>query len=305
MQFRAFHAAALAAILLVVVMSPALLLNDRLDEDRDLASVARRDHGFVFSRFDKLDPAREAVVLRAPQVGFAPEEVRVLRNFLAEGGGLLLVDDVGSGRDLLIRLGVGIQTTSARVFTPGFEGTPERIVSVSSGALVGLPAEVVVSRPVAVLGGTPLLVTPELAWLDLNDNSRADLGEPLSVTVLAAIQTYGRGTLVVVGDPDILGPSAPPEIKRVLLQAVAPEGTRLVFDEAHGRFSDPLALNSIFTGRLGATQQTVILILGLVLGALAVLAPRVIASRRRRAPVRISGPDARIAREALAELDRS
>lgn len=295
---RPFHAAGIALLVVLALVAPALVVADRVEAIDAFAGAAGRERTLRFSPLAELDPAG-GLVLLAPQVGYSADEVRAVRSFLDAGGRVLLADDVGAGRDLLAALGVGITTTGARVYTPGFEERPDRIVAEHTGALAGWPEEVVTTRPVEVVGGIPLLVTPELAWADLNDNGRPDLDEPVRQTVVAALQPVGRGLLVVVGDPDL---ARADEVGVALLRAVAPEGSRLEFDLGHTRLVDPFGVASVLAGRASVATGTAILMLAAGIAALAVLAPRLVGARRARARTAPKALD-RVSREALAELE--
>lgn len=267
-------------------------------------SAAGFEATFAFSHVPHLDPSRDAFVIASPRVGFASDEVARLNAFMVAGGRVLAAVDGPVGKQFLEDLGAGVLVSTERVFTPGFNGSADRVVVVSTGRLPDLPGEAVLSRPVLVLGGTAALVTPELTWRDLNDNGRADLGEPLAPGAVAAVAHVGAGVLIVVGDPDAIGVSSP-ETAFAFFGEAARGGRVLVFDESHRTRSDPLMLNGILAGSASPAAATGILMLTLAIGAFAVLGPRV-ASRRppRRALRGAHRMDPRVLRDVLSELDR-
>ena len=253
----------------------------------------------VFARGFALDPSTDALLIVAPSVGYTDDEVLALRGFMSSGGRLLVADDRGVGVDLLARLAVGVALTSTVVYSPAFEGDPDRLVTLSTGAEPSFPAEVILSRPALVEGGEPLLLAPELAWLDLNDNGRPDLQEPLRSGALAARAPVGRGELVVVGDGDVFEGSQV-ELSRVLLASLGEDGARqVVVDEAHRALSDPVGTNDLLAGRLGALPATGILMLSLAVAAAAAFLPRL---RRVRRDSRFP-PASDEAAAAIQELD--
>lgn len=253
-----------------------------------------------FARDVAPDPERDALLIVTPSVGYRDAEVIALRGFLAAGGRVLLADDHGVGENLLARLAVGVSSSGTPVYSPGFDVDPDRLVTLSTAAVPGLPAEVVLTRPVLLAGGEPILRAPDLAWLDVNDNGRPDLGEPLRSGALAVRAPVGKGELIVIGDPDVFG-AAHEATARALLVALGEDGARrILVDESHRALSDPLGANAVLAGGMGALAATGILMLTVVVAAAAVLRPRVRRVAPVRAPLRARGETIR---DVLEELE--
>lgn len=314
--WRTPHAALVALALVALVLLPAFFLASepgsalagRVARFEAGASprfeVAGVDASFFFGDVPALDPSRDALLVVAPRVGYSDAEVLALASFVERGGRLLVADDGGVARDLLARLGLGVESTTSAVYSPGFATDPARLVTLSTGVVPGLAAEVVLTRPVVVRGGDPVLLSPDLAWLDLNDDGSPDVGEPLAPAVLAARTRAGAGELLVVGDPDAVSADAPGSARALVDWLVAGE-RRLVVDEGHRVASDPLGLNALLAGAQGPVVGTGILILTLALGAFVVLGPRLVRGerKRKRAPLAARHPSALVA-EVLGELKR-
>lgn len=314
--WRVVHAVMLGLVLLAVGLAPAMLVAS--EGGSSLAgrvarfeagatprhAVAGADASFFFGDVPPLDPSRDALLVVAPRVGYSDAEVLALASFVERGGRLLVADDGGVASDLLARLGLGVESSTSAVYSPGFARDPARLVTLSTGALPGLAAEVVLTRPVVVRGGEPVLVSPDLAWLDLNDNGSPDVGEPLEPAVLAATARAGAGELLVVGDADAVSADAP-ETARALVAWLVLGERRLVVDEGHRVASDPLGLNAVLAGAQGTVVGTGILIFTLALGAFVVLGPRLVRGERKRtrAPLAARHPSALVA-EVLGELKR-
>lgn len=297
MRLHALHAAIVALVVFTATLLPVLFVTD--DAHSVLAHEPPRGAAYRFDSLSALDPAADALVIVAPSVGYESAEIEQLSRFLRAGGRVLLADGGGVARQLVTQLGSGLDLTGISVYTPGFSGTPDQIVTLSTGA-VALPSEVVLTRPVTVSGGIPVLVTPELAWHDLNGNGRPDLGEPLAPAAVAALAGLGGGELLVVGHPDaVLRGDA---LTDALLAWASDDGARrLVFDEAHRARSDPLAFNALLATRLGAMASTAILMGVLGVGAFVALGPRW--SARPSPPAKVRVDDA-LLREALLELEQ-
>jgi hypothetical protein len=136
---------------------------------------------------------------RAPTAG----EATAYHDFVAAGNTLLLADDFGEGNTLLKAVGGTIRLDQRNL------SSLDREYQVSAAPLgfpvMGAPftnniTKVVFNHPVVVTGGTPLLETSLLSWIDENGNGRADPTEPLGRFAIAATEPVGDGRVVVVGD---------------------------------------------------------------------------------------------------------
>ena len=134
------------------------------------------------------------------------EEEAAYRSFLNAGNTLIIADDFNSGNDLL-------QTLSSSIrFERGNLLSLEREFEVAS-APIGYPAaddnlvsdlsKIVFNHPVALSGGTPLLNTTPLSWIDKDGNRLINRSEPLNRFTLAAEENLGEGRLIVIGDASL------------------------------------------------------------------------------------------------------
>lgn len=309
------HAAALAALLLAGLSAGPLLLDDARDTGvshpelrRDWDNQGRvtffgQDARLVLSRAPTLDAQEEALFVLSPALAYSEDEVRRVREFVYDGGTLLVTGGRGAGKQLLDELEAGVTLSGVSLYTPVFDQTPDRMLAQSTGHVPGLAPEVVLTRPVDVHGGVAILRAPEPTWEDVNDNGRPDLDEGIVTAVVAAESTFGEGRVIVVGD-DRFFERASVEAQRALVDWASGSGARrIVLDEAHRVQSDPFGLAPLLGASLGLVPATGMLMGVAGLGALLVLRPKLRRKAPPRAVPRARARDARLAEEALSELD--
>lgn len=162
------------------------------------------------SEYDDV-PARDSVaVVLSPDQGYGERSAGRLRQFLAEGGTVVVAEDYGPhGNDLLATLGA-----SARV-----DGRPLRdernhyrspALPVATN-VTGAPAEVGVEQltlnhgtAVEPNGSTVLVRSSGFAYLDSNGNEALDDDEELASYPVVTTEAVGAGQVVVVSDPSLL-----------------------------------------------------------------------------------------------------
>lgn len=155
---------------------------------------------------DLAGQANATLLVVAPWSAPSDDEARRVRDFLAAGNTVVVADDFNQGSDYLAAIGSSLR------FGTGNLSSLDRAYELTS-APFGVPApgaegmqnitRVIFDRPVEVRGGTPLLETSFLSWIDVDGNARADTGEPLGRYVLAAAEEVGNGRIVAVGDASL------------------------------------------------------------------------------------------------------
>jgi hypothetical protein len=238
---------------------------------------------------DRLEPERHAVLIVGPQRAYQPDEAQRVRQFLQDGGRVLLADDTGSAKRLLERLDLGISIPGIPVYTPGYSKQTDFPVAQTTHLLPDLPETVVLNTASIVQGqGDDVLVTPAFAWLDTDADGRPDLDEPRGTYSLAKRIHVGQGQLLVIGDASILTPEMQDEATvDALLQWLTREGQRtLLLDEGHRAAADPAQIAPLLATGGNATLKVLALLLGLAAAAAYTLGIRI----RRRAPAKTRRP---------------
>lgn len=305
-------AIAAAGIVGVVIAGPFLLaedsrtmmgraeLADPLETPLGL-QVDGRPLRFVLGREPALDPRSDALLVRGPDVGYEPNEVTAIRNFLHAGGVAAIVGSNAVTEDLLERMGTGLRLVGPPLYTPSFETRPDRFLARNTGVFAELPADVASPRPRAVLGGEAILVAPEPTWADANANGRPDLGEERVFAAVAARAAVGSGWIIVVGyTPE---DSREDPIETAVLDRLAADGRTIVVDEAHRIRSDPFLIAPALSGSPPTSWAAAILMMTVGLGLAVALQPRLLRPRRRRASPRDSRYPPELVRELVSELE--
>jgi hypothetical protein len=134
------------------------------------------------------------------------ERTRAYKNFLAHNNTLLLCDDTGAVSPLLEDLQSIISVLPGTVSSVERDYVTTAAVrgyATGNHTLVDGVSAVLFNRPRALEGGTPLLQTSLLSWVDENENGRIESEESVGQYCLGAYEEIGGGELVVVGDPGI------------------------------------------------------------------------------------------------------
>lgn len=237
-----------------------------------------------------------ALVISEPSLGFTDEEAAALYDWVFTGGNLLLADDSVVGVDLTIRMGIPVQMVPARLYSPIFDVTPDRIPLMDLGTVPGLPSGITTSRPLLIIGGHDAVLVPTLTWADRNDNGKPDLDEILAKGSILSVIDVGAGTILILSDPSIYHR----EEARDALHAFITEGTReIVIDGSHGTRVDPFSTNVMLTRSPPQAAAIALALAAVVLLFIVVARPAL----ERVAPRRQAPTSDELVRQALTELE--
>ncbi|QSZ67608.1 DUF4350 domain-containing protein [Methanofollis aquaemaris] len=208
---------AAAAILLICLSAVVFHLSTTYD-DYSRYNVQWNGTSAFFSHLEEqraqtiTDPADlinydDALLLViAPEGPPGPERIRAYNNFLARNNTLVLCDDAGEVAGLLAALPTTVSILPGTVSSVEREYTTTAAVRgypVGNHTLVEGVSTVLFNRPMALEGGTPLLQTPLLSWIDEDRNGRINGEETVGRYQLGVTEEIGGGELVVIGDPGI------------------------------------------------------------------------------------------------------
>lgn len=175
-----------------------------------LASFSRQFEATPVSLLDGLpsEPAGTTLVI-VPYARFTDSELENVRGYISAGGTLLLLDDYGYGNQILEHLELDLRFGQEVLLDPLFNYRNERLVRITDlAATVGDAVDSIVLNHATSLSGA--LNAQVVAWssrfsfLDQNDNSVWDEGEPRGPLPVAAALPVEEGHLVLVADPSIL-----------------------------------------------------------------------------------------------------
>lgn len=241
-------------------------------------------------------PETSALVVAEPSLGFTDEEAVALYGWVFRGGNLLIVDDSVVGVDLTVRMGIPVELVPARLYSPVFDQTPDRIPLMDLGTIPGLPSGITTSRPLLIIGGHDAVLVPTLTWSDRNDNGRPDLDEVLAQGSILSVVDIGSGIIVILSDPSLY---LREDAREALHAFITDGGRELVMDGSHGTRVDPFATNVVLTGS-PPRAATIALILAATLLVFFIVARPAL---QRVAPRRAPPARDELVRQALTELD--
>lgn len=190
--------------------------NPSWDGTTDLRSMADErgtDTGFVqnASTYRSLQPDGTLAIVLSPDESYGDGDARAMRQFVANGGTLLVATDFGStGNALLADVGA-----SARV-----DGRPLRDEQIYGASPAFLEATNVSDHPLtagvdrltlnhgsSVTTGsgnvTTLVATSPFAYHDENQNDELDDTESVGSYPVATVEPVGDGQIIVVSDPSM------------------------------------------------------------------------------------------------------
>jgi hypothetical protein len=160
-------------------------------------------------------PQESALVL-IPYQSFTEEELEQVRQYVADGGTMLLLDDYGYGNQVLEYLGVLPRFTNLVLMDP-FKYLPDTNSYFPRADLLSSDESAVEERVIALnhassldLEGVPedrfslLANSSRLSYLDENDNSLWDKEEEKGPLPVACAMDYEAGHVVLIADPSIL-----------------------------------------------------------------------------------------------------
>lgn len=145
----------------------------------------------------------------APSMNFTAEEAGAVSSFLNDGGRVVVMDDYGTSNSLLEGINSPIRLNRVPLCqdkdfykSPAFPNvrdiSPSTVTSNVTLLVFNHPVPLSISGDASVIAATS-----GSAWLDYDDDRRLGPDEKLGQYPLIASTSYGRGELIVVGDPDL------------------------------------------------------------------------------------------------------
>ena len=169
---------------------------------------------FSADQIDSLDDLpglpEKSVLVAIPYLDYSDEELAEVKQFIDDGGTLLLIDDYGYGNNILEYLGVSVRFTNKPLLDPIFSYKNQYLPRITDFApeVKENDIDVIMLNHATTL--TNVVESGVIAWsssasfLDINENGVLDEGEPKGPFVVAAEFRLGKGTLALVSDPSII-----------------------------------------------------------------------------------------------------
>jgi hypothetical protein len=165
--------------------------------------------------YTQQQPSETIAVVLAPTESYSPTDIAAIRQFIRDGGTLLIADNFGpttdttpEGNDLLEAVGATARFDGALLRDEQeYDRSPALPITdaVSPHPYTQGVDELVLNYGTAVTpnGATPLVETSSFAYLDRNRSGSLDGNETLQQYPVVTVEAVGDGQVVAVSDPSI------------------------------------------------------------------------------------------------------
>jgi len=152
----------------------------------------------------------KGILLAIPYLDYTDEELTRIKQFVDDGGTLLLMDDFGYANNVLEYLGVSARFTHYHLLDPLFCYKNQSMPQITDFApeVKESNIDVIMLNHATTL--TNIMESEVIAWsstasfLDLNENGSWDTNEPKGPLAIAAEFRLGKGRLALVSDPSVV-----------------------------------------------------------------------------------------------------
>jgi hypothetical protein len=201
----------MASLLIVVGLALAMPSMDDFDLDNPGWNGLSKFKSMVEpnSGLEGLNPVDSVLFLIGPSKPFSEADVSAFKMFLMEGGLVVLMDDYGSGNDLLAALNLSARFINVELRDPLFRGKDSRlvkIVDVKASPYTLNVSSLIFNCATALDGvreGEVLAYSTPFSYLDGNGNGLPDEGEPRGPFPVMAEIEYGEGVLILISDSSL------------------------------------------------------------------------------------------------------
>ena len=158
---------------------------------------------------------QQDVLIVVPYSPFTTADLVQMKQFVENGGKLILMDDFGYGNSFLAYAGVSARFDNTPLLDPLFNYKNEyfpRILDFSAGVTNSGIKLIAFNHGSALSGVSPsqaIAWSSSMSFLDTNQNGNLDPGEPQGPFVVAASISLGGGTIDLVSDSSLIMNAAP------------------------------------------------------------------------------------------------
>ena len=210
-------------LLLVVILTAAVSLvciwfypsfQDFMETNTEwngIRTFANESGATVISSLDMVPESPDkSVLIVIPGIDYSDQELARLKQFITDGGTLLLMDDFGYGNTILTYLGVDARFSGKPLLDPLFCYRNQSMPRITDFGeqLKERDIFVITLNHATTLNG--VVADQVVAWsstssfLDTNDNGAWEQDEPQGPFAVAAVLTMGKGSLKLVSDPSVI-----------------------------------------------------------------------------------------------------
>ena len=227
-----------------------------------------------FSEFS-IPPKNSTIIIIAPQTAFTEQEGSYMRQFLLNGGKLLLADDFGTGNDLLAKLNTTYRFSGRLLLDLSYEKRPSFVTIFtfvnSTHPFLQNVSRLLLNYPTYLTpenGTRALAFSSELSWIDHNQDGIHNQYERSGPFPILAIEPYGEGEVILLSDPSVFINSMNHQLNNSqfrsnLFSSLFDERTIVLIDESHREFPVPLRIVYDFPTTLSLELKISILLLAI------------------------------------------
>ncbi len=217
-----------------------------------------------------LDPLKSALIVIGPTLEFSAAEGQMVGDFVRGGGKLLLADDFGTGNSLLQGMNATSRFSGYLLMDLAFDKQPEFPLCFDLNAksnITGRISTLLFNFPSSIVAGTgtqTLASSSVASWLDVNGNHLRDWTETFEPRPLIALESMGKGSILLVSDPSLLINGMLNQSDNQIFEnnsmAFLSQGREnIFFDESHRDFFDPVTVSMKTIGGLPDLIKAVII----------------------------------------------
>ena len=151
-------------------------------------------------------PKNTTLLIIAPHHHPTSQELAAYSAFLKDGNMIFLADDFGTGNEILSGIGSRISILPGNLSSLDRRFLdPYSVVAYRSSekSPIFLPDDIALNRAAPLDGGTPLILTSVMSWVDSNGDRKINRGEDMGTIPVMASESAGPGQIIVLSDPSI------------------------------------------------------------------------------------------------------
>ncbi len=159
--------------------------------------------------YEKIVPENSALFVIGPSANVTEPRVEALKEYLLEGGTLVLMDETEAVNQILSGLGLDVSVDGRPMLDPVFYYGGWRMPKTTNvrGDLASGVEEIALNLPSTLnikgSGLTVLAHSSSFSFLDLDGDSEPSAKEPTGPFPVAAVVAYGKGRLILFSDSSI------------------------------------------------------------------------------------------------------
>jgi hypothetical protein len=189
----------------------------------------------------------DTLLVAGPTVNYTEDDSRYVLSFLHRGGTVIVADDYGTANTLLANISSPITFNQQPLCqddsyykNPAFP----IITNFNTSPYTTNVSEMILNHPVSlnVSADTEIVAsTSRVGWIDADENNYINNEERFGYYPVIASASFDPGTLLVIGDPDLLtnGMAVRGDNSRFVANLL--QGKTIYIDVSHGHGTPPLA----------------------------------------------------------------